>query len=369
MVKADSENPKGKNIVIFSDGTGQEGGVGNNTNVYNVFNMILDRSEEQISFYDQGLGAGGNWFWGSIAGAGISENVGQAYQFLSDNYNAGDRIYLFGFSRGATTLRSLSGFIDLFGILPKSRPELFYQAWKIYRIQKNSDKRVRKAREFIQRNHTMWAKIRFLGVWDTVAALALPFKAAEVVRAWIPGFQYKFHNLKMSPSVEYARHALAIDDQRLSFHPELFDERGQTRPASSVSGNELFTTNDVTDLHKTAERLNENNPISNRTRERFSPQARKRLEEFEQMEGRLTSPDHEDELRKVIVDNLNVVLEGRDALCEIPEFPDPKRNENIAKLPLSATTREIVDKISSSSPIIWNWQVTASSSSSLKRPS
>ena len=194
-------------------------------NVYCVFNMILDRCEEQISFYDQGLGTGGNWLWGSIAGAGISENVGQAYQFLSDYFNVGDRIYLFGFSRGATTMRSLTGFINLFGILPRSRPELFFQAWDIYRID-NRHKRTKRAQQFIQQNHTTWTKVRFLGVWDTVAALALPVKAIECVRSLVPALRYNFHDLKMSSSVEYARHALAIDDQRLSFHPQLFEERG-----------------------------------------------------------------------------------------------------------------------------------------------
>ena len=107
----------GKNIVVFSDGTGQEGGKGTNTNVYKLFNMVLDRSPEQIAFYDRGLGTGWRKITGNAAGRGISKNIRECYEFIFENYAAGDQIYLFGFSRGATTVRSLSGFIHLFGIL------------------------------------------------------------------------------------------------------------------------------------------------------------------------------------------------------------------------------------------------------------
>ena len=93
-----------------------------------------------------------------------------SYEFIFNNYEAGDRIYLFGFSRGATTVRSLSSFIHLFGILPKSRPELIKRAYKIYR-KRNKENRDAAAKEFIEQNHTMWARIHFLGAWDTVAAL------------------------------------------------------------------------------------------------------------------------------------------------------------------------------------------------------
>jgi uncharacterized protein (DUF2235 family) len=122
-----------KNIVIFSDGTGQEGGTGNNTNVYKTFNLILDRSPGQISFYDKGLGTGFRKFTGNVFGRGFSENVLECYKFIFANYEHGDEIFLFGFSRGAATMRSLTGFIHWFGILPKSRATLVDEAWKIYK--------------------------------------------------------------------------------------------------------------------------------------------------------------------------------------------------------------------------------------------
>ena len=142
-----------KNILIFADGTGQQGGKSPDTNVYKLFRMVENRTERQIAFYDKGLGSSwsGN-LAGSVAGWGISKNILQCYHFIFENYNAGDKIYLFGYSRGATTVRSLAGFIHMFGMLPKSRPELINKAWSIYRIG-NKKLREKKATEFVQRYH------------------------------------------------------------------------------------------------------------------------------------------------------------------------------------------------------------------------
>ncbi|UCE38833.1 MAG: DUF2235 domain-containing protein [Thermoplasmata archaeon] len=211
-----------KNIIVFSDGTGQEGGKGHNTNIYKLFNMIEDRTSEQIAFYDRGLGTGWRKITGKVGGMGISKNIMECYEFIFENYTAGDHIYLFGFSRGAATVRSLSGFIHLFGILPKSRPELIRRAYKIYKIP-DDDRREKKAEEFIDKHHTMWCRIRFLGVWDTVAALGIPFKSIAVILDKVPFFRHRFHNFRLSPSVENAYHALALDEERLTFHPVLWD--------------------------------------------------------------------------------------------------------------------------------------------------
>ena len=165
---------------------------------------------------------------------------------------------------------------------------------------------------------------------------ALPVKAIELVRGWIPALRHNFHDLKMSLSVEYARHALAIDDQRLSFHPKLFEERGGRRRTPALPGGDLFSNYDITDLHKTAKKLNaKNNPISIVVRKKFSEPAIKLLNTFKQMEGRLTSPNQEDELCNVIVDNLNQILDTREALCDLPSSPDPAHNSEIAALTLS----------------------------------
>ncbi len=211
-----------KNIVIFSDGTGQEGGKGANTNIYKLFNIIEDRTAQQISFYDRGLGTGWRKLSGNISGAGISKNIMECYTFIFENFEAGDQIYLFGFSRGSATVRSLTSFIHYFGIMPKSRPELIEKAYKIYTIEDESTRK-RKAEEFVSTHHTMWTRIRFLGCYDTVAALGLPIKPLSVLINTIPGFKHVFHNFKLNDSVENAYQALAIDDERATFHPILWD--------------------------------------------------------------------------------------------------------------------------------------------------
>jgi len=124
-----------KNIVVLSDGTGQEGGVGYNTNIYKIFNIIEDRTPRQIVFYDPGLGTAGAELLKQVTGYGISKNIQDCYKFIFEHYESGDQIYLIGFSRGAATVRSLSNFIHYFGILPKSRPELIKQAYDIYKIE------------------------------------------------------------------------------------------------------------------------------------------------------------------------------------------------------------------------------------------
>lgn len=209
-----------KNIVIFSDGTGQEGGTDHNSNVYSLFNLILDRSSRQISFYDKGLGTGWRKATGNIAGRGFSKNVIQCYEFIFQNFEHDDKIFLFGFSRGAATVRSLAGLIHLFGILPRSRSELIKEAWKIYKI-KDAKTRKERANEFVSLNHTMWANVQFLGVWDTVAALGIPNTRIDRVINWL--IPHGFHDFNLSESIRHACHALAIDDVRKTFYPVLFE--------------------------------------------------------------------------------------------------------------------------------------------------
>lgn len=211
-----------KNIVILSDGTGQEGGVGYNTNVYKIFNIIEDRTDEQIVYYDPGLGTHDTGPLGMVSGFGISKNIKDCYRFLFEHYESGDRIYLIGFSRGAATVRSLSSLVHYFGILPKSRPDLIDEAYSIYKIT-NEERRKAQAEAFIKKHHTMWVRINFLGCFDTVSALGVPFKSLSAILDRIPLFRHKFHNFKLSESVENAYHALAVDDKRKTFHPVLWD--------------------------------------------------------------------------------------------------------------------------------------------------
>ena len=218
-----------KNIVVLSDGTGQEGGEGNPTNIYRLFRMLENRTASQISFYDRGLGTGWRKFSGNAFGIGISKNIKECYRFIFDNFESGDQIFLFGFSRGAATVRSLAGFIHMFGMLPKSRPELIDEAWKIYKINKktplvnNKTPREVKATNLLSRHHNMWVRIKFIGVFDTVAALGVPNKFMSRVIDHAPWMKHEFHDFKLSESVENAYQALAIDDERKTFHPIIWN--------------------------------------------------------------------------------------------------------------------------------------------------
>jgi uncharacterized protein (DUF2235 family) len=214
----------GKNIIIFSDGTGQEGGKGFNSNVYKLFNMVEDRTHKQIAFYDRGLGSGWRKFTGLFFGMGISKNIKDCYRFIFENYQAGDRIYLFGFSRGASTVRSLSGFLNLFGILPRSRPELIRHAYSIYKIS-DPIKRKTRALDFVKKHHRMKCKVKFLGVWDTVSALGVPWGIINILLDKIPFFKIKFHDFNLCSNIENAYQALALDEKRRIFHPLLWNEK------------------------------------------------------------------------------------------------------------------------------------------------
>jgi len=208
-----------KNIVVFSDGTGQVGGAGYDTNVYRLFKMALDRSPDQVAFYDRGLGTGFRYL-GAATGLGISRNILECYRFIFENYQSKDKLYLFGFSRGAFTVRSLSGFLNLFGILPSSRPELIAEAYSIYEID-NVDARQKRVEDFKRRHHVMRCPIEVIGVWDTVGALGLPVPSLQAINP----FKSKFHNTQMASNVKHGFHALSIDDERKTFHPTLWNER------------------------------------------------------------------------------------------------------------------------------------------------
>jgi len=237
-----------KNIVVLSDGTGADGGRNSDSNVYRLFKMLENRTDQQIAFYDRGVGAQSDsspffvpsqvpWlasFLRQISGRGFARNVLDCYKFIFDNYSPGDHIFLFGFSRGAATVRSVSGFMDLFGVLPKSRPELIGRAFKLYK-EPDPGKRKLTADEFCKHHHPMWTRIKFLGVWDTVFSVGGPYEWLSVPVNYISLWRHRFHNLLLSKSVEHARHALAIDEKRYAFRPQLWNELDKLKDYQTVS--------------------------------------------------------------------------------------------------------------------------------------
>ena len=358
--------------MVLLDGTNQEGGKSEylNTNVYKMYTMLEDRSPRQVVFYERGVGVGWRKITGNIGGAGISNRILRAYRFIHDHYEKNDRIFLFGFSRGATEVRSLAKFIEVFQFLPQSRPDLIKRAWKIYRTRlplqwwarrrivkyrrygvgrpwwgvliqwltrrwtdewdlrdpfdvitsllpehtrfqyrklygRTWEERISELKEemknltseqvtalFVDSNSkipdrfvpffeygknpardTIWSdvsdacwhlrnltgvfddksdpaawlrtfkreqqaarflsasgssrtgarfSVHFLGCFDTVAALGLPFPRLRALTDRIPGMYHSFHDLRLSEFVTHAYHALALDEERRAFLPELW---------------------------------------------------------------------------------------------------------------------------------------------------
>ena len=245
-----------KNIIVCSDGTGNTAIKGRGTNVFKIFESVDLNSHRfhpervpQVAIYDDGVGTESFRLMrivGGAAGYGLSRNVRQLYKELCRIYDPGDRIFLFGFSRGAFTVRSLSGFIGICGIIDVTRlgdagdlDTLVGDAYEVYRgcyrtwlMKKLIGTVDRSITERFRERHCHGAeRIHFMGVWDTVDAVGLPLHIADLTNTLI--YQFKFPDLVLSSSVDRAIHALSIDDDRQSFHPLIWDEtipppRGQS---------------------------------------------------------------------------------------------------------------------------------------------
>lgn len=137
----------GKNIIVCLDGTGNEFSEEYSNIV--ALTRILDRSsEKQIVYYEPGVGTLPNPIYKTrvfkgisklkrkIFGDGVLEKAKRAYQYLMDHYNKGDKIFIFGFSRGAYTARVLAGLINAFGIIHKGNNNLLHYAIQIYKQKK-----------------------------------------------------------------------------------------------------------------------------------------------------------------------------------------------------------------------------------------
>ena len=205
---------------------------------------------EVLLYYDRGVGT--DWFSriiGGAAGVGLSDNVRQAYQFLGHNFVPGSEIYIFGFSRGAYTARSLCGFIKAAGLLQRPSVKDVWRAymdcyatapriiarpasWDVDRVR---GWLVEKAGDAVGRlggddvaalpRHDD-VKIRFIGVYDTVGALGVPLAGLYKVNEPIVGF----HDTTLGDNVEHAVQALAVDEKRGPYVPTLW-----TQPANAAA--------------------------------------------------------------------------------------------------------------------------------------
>ncbi|BES70988.1 DUF2235 domain-containing protein [Marinobacter nanhaiticus D15-8W] len=177
---------------------------------------------DQVVYYDEGIGtAGGLDRWlGGFLGVGLSANLLQAYRFIANNWAPTDDIYLLGFSRGAYTVRSLAGFIHVMGLMAKSEMRHLPQAYQWYRAEPGPDRDKLPQAPLVEelRQTSRRIPVRFLGVFDTVGALGIPVPGLRrLSRPWVG-----FHDTQLCDSVSYAVQALAIDERRAPFQPDLW---------------------------------------------------------------------------------------------------------------------------------------------------
>lgn len=233
-------------LIVCCDGTWNtpeqnDNGVPTPTNVFKFKNALapVDRDgARQLAYYHPGVGTQGDWWERLVGGAlgeGLEGHVKSAYEWLARHYAPGDSIHLLGFSRGAYTARSVGGMIGRCGLLDLSPGAGVDDAegwagvdayFAMYRRPRGSDGAAPPAAE--KRSVT----IHFIGVWDTVGSLGIPddFGLLNLVDTE----KHRFHDTELSDIVEHARHALAMDERRLSFSPTLWTRVAEGRDVKQV---------------------------------------------------------------------------------------------------------------------------------------
>lgn len=217
-----------KNIVICCDGTGNE--IEEHQSNVLKFYRTLVRDETQVAYYDPGVGTISdstpwarlqNRFKGIVGlafGVGLDANVLEAYRFLITNYESGDRIWLFGYSRGAYTVRVLGGLLHAIGLLKPHQDNLCGYALTTYK-QSDEETAYAPTRRFRRVLGLERPQIHFMGCWDTVGSVIVP-RLDELKPPTTQTLPYT----KRNPSVARFRHALAIDERRRMFRPYAWDE-------------------------------------------------------------------------------------------------------------------------------------------------
>ena len=242
------EGTQMKNIIVLSDGTGNGAAKKNRTNVWRLYSALdLHRENpKQIACYDDGVGS--QEFLplkivGGAIGWGLKRNVLELYKFLCRNYQhddnpeLADKIYMFGFSRGAFTVRVLAGMIAYCGLYTKYEDEqdLNKKTRQNYTAYRSRFKRgmLTQFYRFLTRanktevHNTTKPGIEFIGVWDTVDAYGLPIDQLAIL--WDKFiFPLRFDDRELSTIIKKACHAISIDDERHTFHPVLWDEKKET---------------------------------------------------------------------------------------------------------------------------------------------
>ena len=169
-------------------------------------------------YYEEGLQWEGiRHAWGFLQGRGINRQIVRAYGWLASQYRPGDRIFLFGYSRGAYAVRSLAGVIDRVGLVRREEAveRIIRLAWRHYRLGPDRPA----ARAFARAYCHADAPIEMVGVWDTVKALGL-----RLPLLWMLTDKYhRFHNHHLGASIRHGFHALALHETRAVFEPVMWD--------------------------------------------------------------------------------------------------------------------------------------------------
>jgi uncharacterized protein (DUF2235 family) len=232
-----------RNIVLLSDGTGNSSAKVWRTNVWRTFEALDLSGSDQVAFYDDGVGTSSFKPWAILGGAfgfGLKRNVVDIYKFACRNYrDDDDRIFGFGFSRGAFTIRVVAGLILNQGLVTASNEaELARKARAAYREYRREryhtvfgvEKIFRAIRDLFVRDgydkadNRQVPKIHFIGVWDTVAAYGAPMdEMTRGISRYIWPLELPSHSLDRT-RLTRACQALALDEERTTFHPELWNE-------------------------------------------------------------------------------------------------------------------------------------------------
>ena len=219
------------NLAVFLDGTWND--PSDCTNVFQLYTRTgtHDRyGRRQLRYYDAGVGSG-RWdrLRGGVFGWGIDTNLIEGYRFLASRYEPGDCIYLFGFSRGATTARSLAAMITHNGLVhPSDLPaKRVYQRYRRRKevpglLEMHGDRGLAKsADDWLILERSKCARIHFTGVFDTVGSLGVP---GGFLR-FISRRRYGFHDTNLSGLNDHAYQALAVDEHRRDFRATLWKEQ------------------------------------------------------------------------------------------------------------------------------------------------
>ena len=223
-----------RNLVVCCDGTGNIWGGGGTSNVV-LLVQALEKTAGQLVFYDPGVGtaselpsiapwervkAAARRLWGMAFGDGIYENIVQAYLFLMQHYRPGDRIYVFGFSRGAFTARCVAGMVNLFGVIRSGGEPMLSSMVRLYFSDLDATNSAGKTRkelaEQLRVNFALEgrdARVHFVGVWDTVESVGGLRSRSITSRATVKGKAF-----------DHVRQALALDEARAAYRPRLYDE-------------------------------------------------------------------------------------------------------------------------------------------------